>query len=242
MSSTTGWTVSPAGPWAWPARPVAPGHPTLAPAAPAPADRVFSPLSCRRALPGNVKKRLLMPSRGKAQPSARACVCCAHACAADGSGHVQGQSTRAGPHPAAPAPPNSPVARQRPERCPSGPQLAQRCLLPRGLRLAGHPSFRAQRRSVDCPRSGGPGAPAAHLYRLLSCCDCPRAASLSLRGRLRCACNPACAPAPVGGFGTLVSLGGRWDRAVAWPAWLGGGRRGPGGRSGQGPAWRRAQG
>ncbi|XP_069901128.1 metastasis-associated protein MTA1 isoform X4 [Globicephala melas] len=191
---------------------------------------------------GNVKKRLLMPSRGKARPSARACVCCAHACAADGSGHVQGQSTRAGPHPAAPAPPDSPVARQRPERCLSGPQLAQRCLLPRGLRLAGHPSFRAQRRSVDCPRSGGPGAPAARLYCLLSCCDCPHAASLSLRGRLRCACNPACAPAPVGGFGTLVSSGGRWDRAVVWPAWLGGGRRGPGGRSGQGPAWRRAQG
>ena len=96
----------------------------LAPAAPAPADRVFSPLSCRRALPGNVKKRLLMPSRGKARPSARACVCCAHACAADGSGHVQGQSTRAGPHPAAPAPPDSPVTLQRPERCSSGPQLA----------------------------------------------------------------------------------------------------------------------
>ncbi|KAJ8780191.1 hypothetical protein J1605_011794 [Eschrichtius robustus] len=123
---------------------------------------------------GNVKKRLLMPSRDRS---------------------------------AAPRAPSSPT----------------RCLLPWGLRLAGRPSFRAQRRSVDCPRSGSPGAPAARLYCLPSCCDCPHAASLSLCGRLRCACNPARAPAPVGGCGTLVPSGGRWDRAVAWGrhGWVG---------------------
>ncbi|MBV97237.1 Metastasis-associated protein MTA1, partial [Eschrichtius robustus] len=144
---------------------------------------------------GNVKKRLLMPSRDRS---------------------------------AAPRAPSSPT----------------RCLLPWGLRLAGRPSFRAQRRSVDCPRSGSPGAPAARLYCLPSCCDCPHAASLSLCGRLRCACNPARAPAPVGGCGTLVPSGGRWDRAVAWGrhGWVGVGEARVDVRSGQGPAGRRTQG
>lgn len=47
-----------------------PGAPGPGPAPPMPTDCVFSPLSCRRALPGNVKKRLLMPSRGKARGAA----------------------------------------------------------------------------------------------------------------------------------------------------------------------------
>uniref|UniRef100_A0AAA9T4K1 Metastasis associated 1 n=1 Tax=Bos taurus TaxID=9913 RepID=A0AAA9T4K1_BOVIN len=100
---------------------------------------------------GNVKKRLLMPSRGKARPSARACVLCFRVC----GGWLRarpGQSTRAGLRPAAPNP--APT-------CHSAEALGPPPTPTWAPRLTKSLSVWAQRRSVDCPPSGGPGAPAA---------------------------------------------------------------------------------
>jgi hypothetical protein len=81
----------------------------------APADGIFSPsLSCPWALPGNMKKRLLMPSRGKAWggrwwgavPNPVVMLCVLSARAVGGSGHIQGQSTQS--HATAQTPCSSP--------------------------------------------------------------------------------------------------------------------------------------
>ncbi|XP_032197470.1 metastasis-associated protein MTA1 isoform X1 [Mustela erminea] len=168
---------------------------------------------------GSMKKRLLMPSRGKAwggrgrgrraSPQAvPACAVLSHAwCTAGGSGPAHGAV-----HAGRAAPP-APASLGR------GPSQAPTChVLPWGLRLTGRPRPPGAR-SVDCPCSGSPGAPAC-LYCPPSCCDCPHAVSLRSRGCPCCASSPPTRPAwGEGGFGTLASPVGA-DRPVLW-AWSG---------------------
>lgn len=100
-----------------------------------------------------------------------------------------------------------------------GPSQAPTChVLPWGLRLTGRPRPPGAR-SVDCPCSGSPGAP-ARLCCPPSCCDCPHAVSLRSRGCPCCASSPLTCPAwGEGGFGTLASPVGT-DRPALW-AWSG---------------------
>uniref|UniRef100_A0A8P0PH35 Metastasis associated 1 n=1 Tax=Canis lupus familiaris TaxID=9615 RepID=A0A8P0PH35_CANLF len=163
---------------------------------------------------GNMKKRLLMPSRGKACggrwqgccASPRALPVCAVPlrawCTAGGSGLAQGpvHAGRAAPcFPALPRfpcrwaesqvrPHGSPIARTRTPSPSPGP-------LARGV----SPPSRPSAWSVDCPCSCSPGAPAACLYCLPSRCDRPHAVSLCSRGCPRCAYDPPVRPAVGGG-------------------------------------------
>lgn len=117
-----------------PERPAGRGLPCPGPARPSPADRALSPLSRRRALAGSMKKRLLMPSRGKAwggrgrgrraSPQAvPACAVLSRAwCTAGGSGPAHGavHAGRAAPR-APPAPRHWAGDPRRPPRATSFP-------------------------------------------------------------------------------------------------------------------------
>uniref|UniRef100_A0A452R352 Metastasis associated 1 n=1 Tax=Ursus americanus TaxID=9643 RepID=A0A452R352_URSAM len=170
---------------------------------------------------GNMKKRLLMPSRGKAwggrgvgavRAPCGACVCCAPACMTHGGrlrARPWGSPRGPGHTPLPRAPPLSRVTGQRTKGCLAGPQMPSPSLGPLAHGLS--PPSRPSARSVDCPRSCSPGAPAACLYCPPSRCDCPHAVSLRSRGCPCCADSPLVRPA-------------RWGGGLGDPGLPGGGR------------------
>lgn len=213
----------PAGPGARPAQPAA--QPTRAPARAA--DRVLSPsLPRRRALPGNMKKRLLMPSRGKARvAAARSCVSARVGAWPGAQGTCVGQSMGARPRP-----PHFTCL------------LAKSSVLPALRRPRGSP--RAQ---GLCPRAARP--PGRRLVRGLSSCVLPWRPLPAALSALHCDCRMPSASALVvavlclqlacalpGGGGDGRSCGG-----AARPRWAPGLRalrgRGLGLGTGTRPPW-----
>lgn len=149
---------------------------------------------------------------GAVQAPRRCLRCCALACMVHGGRlGARSRGSPRGPGRAAPHAPPAPASLGR------GPSQAPTCrVLPWGLRLTGRPRPPGAR-SVDCPCSGSPGAPAC-LYCPPSCCACSYAVSLRSRGCPCCAYSPPTCPAwGEGAFGTLASpVGADRPELLAW--------------------------
>lgn len=132
------------------------------------------PLSCGRALPGNMKKRLLMPSRGKAMAGRRVvlCVLCSRMRGARRAARARPRGSPRGPGRTPPPLCSRHLAKRQAQQM--GHQLPKR----RSLSPGGGVAFLScpGAWSVDCPRPRGPGGPAARPHCLPSHClpACPQ--------------------------------------------------------------------